>query len=170
MPFQIAVLSKDDVGGFYSVFATAMKTLFTCYSPKIIDFFINKVYTPNNFFYWINNNYKTVIVGKSRDNLAGFIILDQPYGGVSMCRWLGVLKPYQKLGLGKQLVKAWEEHARSLGCHKIELAAQPLAKTFYEKCGLVLEGKRQLSYFGQEQYIFGKVIGEPQEDTMTKYF
>lgn len=170
MPVQIKALVKDEFGNFYPLFAQAIKTLFACYSPKVTNFFIEKVYTPANFIYWLNHNLKTVIVAKEKDCIIGFAVIDQSYGGVSFCRWLAVLPKHQKKGVGKKLIKAWEKLAQSQGCHKLELASHPFAKTFYEKAGLLLEGKRQLSYFGIDQFIFGKIISKPNEENMTKYY
>src|SRR4030042_1041333 len=152
----ISILKKEDVGGFYPIFVQAIKTTFPCYSQKMTDFFVNKIYTPANFIYWLNNNLKTIIISKEKDELTGFIVIDQPYGGVSFCRWLAILPKHQKKGLGKKLIDAWIVFAKSQGCHKVELASQPLAKAFYEKVGLVLEGERKLSYFGVNQFVFGK--------------
>lgn len=170
MNCKISILTKDDIGTFYPVFCQIMKTAFACYTQRIVNFFIEKVYAPANFFFWINNQYKTIIVVKIKKEFAGFAMIDQPYGGVSMCRWLGIRSEYQKQGLGSKMINAWVDLARSQGCHKIELAAQTAAKKFYEKVGLTLEGERQLSYFGTNQYIFGKIIGQPNEKTMIKYF
>jgi GNAT superfamily N-acetyltransferase len=79
-------------------------------------------------------------------------------GGVSLLRWLGVKRTHQKKGLGRQLITAWLKLATDQGCHKAEVAAQPEAKEFYAKVGLNLEGHRIKSYFGIDQYIFGKVL------------
>ena len=170
MNAEIEILKKEDVGEFYSIFVQALKTIFPCYSQKITDFFVNKIYTPANFIYWVNNNLKTIILTKEKNEIIGFMVIDQPYGGVSFCRWLAVLPKHQKKGLGKQLIEAWFVFAKSQGCHKVELASQPLAKTFYEKVGLTLEGERKLSYFGADQFVFGKIIGKPEESAMTKFF
>lgn len=169
MNSEIEILKKEDVGSFYPVFAQALKTIFPCYTQKIIELFINKIYTPANFIYWLNNNLKTIIVTKEKDKITGFIVIDQPYGGVSFCRWLAVLPKYQKKGLGRKLINAWVDFAKSQGCHKVELASEPLAKTFYEKVGLTLEGERKLSYFSVDNFIFGKIIGKPNEESMIKY-
>lgn len=170
MNVKIEILKKEDAGGFYPVFAQAMKTSFPCYSRILTDFFINKIYTPVNFIYWLNNNLKTIIAAKFENEIAGFAVIDQPYGGVSFCRWLAILPQHQKKGLGKKLITGWIELAKKQGCHKVELAAQPLARGFYEKVGLTLEGERKMSYFGIDQFVFGKIIGRPNHLTMTKYY
>ncbi len=167
---KIEILKKDDIGSFYQVFAQAIKTLFPCYTPKMSDFFLNKVYTPTNFIYWINNDFKTIFVVRINKEIVGFAVVDQPYGGVSFCRWLAVLPKFQKQGLGRKLIMTWIDFSRSQGCHKVELASQPLAKAFYEKIGLSLEGERKMSYFGSDQFIFGKIIGLPNEDSIIKFY
>ena len=68
--------------------------------------------------------------------------------------------------MGKKLVKEWMTYARELGCHKVEVASRSAAKNFYKKCGLALEGKRNLSYFGIDQYLFGKIINRPNDQIM----
>lgn len=170
MNFKISILNKNDIGSFYPIFAQTMQTVFTCYDKKIIDFFLDKVYTPANLIYWLNNNLKIIFVAKKSLHLIGFAMIDQPYGGVSFCRWLAVSSQYQRQGVGSKLISTWEKFAKTQGCHKIELASQPLAKKFYEKVGLTLEGERKLSYFGINQFVFGKVIGKPMEKTMMKYY
>jgi len=170
MKVKIEILKKEGAIDFYSIFARAMKTAFPCYSPVLADFFINKIYTPVNFIYWLNNNLKTIIVARLGAEILGFAVIDQPYGGVSFCRWLAILPEHQKKGLGKKLIEAWIEMAKMQGCHKVELASQPLARGFYEKAGLTLEGERKMSYFGIDQFVFGKIIGRPNHSTMTKYY
>lgn len=170
MDFEIAMLTKDDVGSFYSVFAHAMKTVFPCYGKRIINFFLEKVYTPVNLIYWLNNDLKYIIAVKENDRFVGFAMIDQPYGGVSFCRWLAVLPSFQKKGIGRKLINQWIKTATSQGCHKVELASHLLANKFYEKVGLTYEGERKLSYFGINQYVYGKVIAKPDETMMIKYY
>jgi len=170
MNSEILILKKEDIGSFYPVFAQAIQNLFPSYTPKTADFLLNKVYTPTNFIYWLSRDLKTIFTAEVAQEVAGFAIVDQPYGGVSFCRWLAVLPKHQKKGLGKKLIEAWITLAKSQGCHKIELASQPLAKIFYEKAGLSLEGERKLSYFGVNQFIFGKVINKIDERLMLKYY
>jgi len=101
--------------------------------------------------------------------IIGFLVYDMAYGGVLLCRWLGVLEECRKQGVGKMLAEQAVLEAKALGCHKVELAGQLTARKFYEKCGFKLEGMREKSYFGQDQYLFGKVIGELEEERVIKY-
>lgn len=170
MDFKIEILRAEEVNDFGVVFAEVLKKEFSFYSPKIVDFFLTKIYIPLNFSFWIVRNLRTIIIAKTNGKIIGFSVIDQPYGGISFCRWLGVRREFQKMGAGKLLIKKWIELAKNQKCHKIEVAAQPDARGFYEKMGLDYEGKRKLSYFGIDQFVFGKIIGEPNEEEMVKYY
>lgn len=150
------------------VFKDVLTTEFPEYSANVIKYLLEKMYNQVNFNYWLANNLKIVLIAKTNNNIVGFAVIDEPYGGVSFCRWLGIKKEDQKQGIGKILIKKWLELAKTQGCHKVEIASQPEAKGFYEKIGLKLEGIRKLSYFGIDQFIYGKVIGEPDDKIMTK--
>jgi GNAT superfamily N-acetyltransferase len=134
----------------------------------VVKHLLSAIYTPFNFRYWVQEHQKTILVEKDEGVIIGFAVIDNPYGGVSLLRWLGVVHDKQRHGVGTALIAAWESLAKIQLAHKMEVAAQPEAKKFYEKVGLNLEGKREKSYFGIDQFIFGKVIGAPREDVMTK--
>lgn len=170
MGFIISKLSPQELAVFIPVFSQILRTEFPEYTPKIISYFLEKIYTEANFSYWLASGTKTVFVAKPEksNEIVGFAVIDEPYGGVSSCRWLGVKREYQKNGVGKSLIIAWTSLAKKQQCHKIELAARIKAREFYEKVGLQPEGKRILSYFAIDQYIFGSVLGEPDEDGMTQ--
>lgn len=165
---RVIKLAPQEVKDFWLVFAELLRTKFPGYSEKIIRYFLEKIYTQSSYVYWLENNMKTVLVAKDNEIIVGFAVIDEPYGGVSFCRWLGVKQEYQKKGIGTMLINAWIDLAKSQHCHKVEIASQPEAKDFYEKVGLNQEGERKLSYFGITQYVFGKVIGKPDEEEMTK--
>ncbi len=169
MRFEISILKPEKIEEFWPVFAEVLQNEFPGYSQKVIDYFLEKIYNKQAFSYWITKGLKTVLVAKTKTQLVGFALIDQPYGGVSFCRWLGVKKTFQKKGVGRQLINSWITFATSHGCHKVEVASQPAAEGFYKKVGLRLEGQRKLSYFGVDQFIFGKVIDVPNDQIMTRY-
>ena len=161
-------LQFGEVNEFFQVFSQIISNDFPGYSKAVIDYFLTQVYTINNFQQWLLTGWKIVLLAKQEALIVGFAVLDRPYGGVCFCRWVGVLPEYRKKGIGRELMREWEEFGRECGCHKLEVAGQPTAKKFYQKAGLKLEGKRKLSYFGIDQFIFGKVIGEPKDEVMAK--
>lgn len=154
---------------FWQVFNESIRQDFPGYSKAVIDHFLNKIYTKAAYQYWLLNNWKIIYVAKlDKVGIIGFAVIDRPYGGVCFLRWLGVLSQYRGKGAGTSLIKAWVKYAKEYGCHKIEVAGQPEAKGFYEKCDLDYEGKRNFSYFGIDQYIFGKALGQPSDLAMIK--
>lgn len=159
-------LQEKDVRKFWILFKEVLNESFPGYSNEIINYFTEKIYTPRMYQYWVQQKNKTILAAWNNEDIVGFAVIDSPYGGVSLCRWLGVKKEYQKKGIGTALIKVWQKIAQEQGCHKIEVAAQPTARLFYEKAGLLLEGKRESSYFGIDQYLFGKVIGSPNNKVM----
>lgn len=168
MEIKIEKVKEKEVAEFWSIFKEVLYESFPGYSPQVLQFFTDRVYTKTTYKYWLQSEAKNILCSKDTGKIVGFAVIDSPYGGVSLCRWLGVKKSSQRLGIGRKLFIAWEELAKNQGCHKIEVAGQPTAKGFYEKVGLTLEGERKSSYFGIDQFLFGKVIGIPNEQSMVK--
>jgi len=170
MNIVVEELQENEIIPFHNIFAKILKEGFPGYTPKIVDYFLSKIYTQNAFYLWLRDGWKTLLVAKkkngAKEDIIGFAVIDQPYGGVSFCRWLGVLKNYRRKGIGRRLIEEWIDRAKKTHCHKLEVASQLQAKEFYVNCGLNLEGERQLSYFGINQFIFGKVLGKPDEKMM----
>ena len=165
---QINYLSPEKVENFYKIFTHVLKTEFPGYDPKVSQYLLDKIYNVPTFKYWTTNKEKVVLTGEFEGKIVGFALIDSVYGGVSFCRWLGVMKDHQHQGIGTALVYAWEKLAKDSGAHKMEVAGQPEATEFYKKVGLTLEGKRLKSYFGIDQYLFGKVLSEPDAEKMVK--
>lgn len=159
-------MGTNEVESFYPIFTHSLTTQFPGYSKSVITYLLSQIYTVANFSYWIEKELKTILLSTDNSVISGFAVIDAPYGGVSLLRWLGVKEEYQRKGVGTQLIRSWEEHARSQGSHKMEVASQPEAKEFYAKAGLTLEGLRKQSYFGIDQYLYGKVIGAPNDKVM----
>jgi len=160
---SIRILQKNELDDFFSAFSRILTAEFTQYRKNTVRYLLDKIYSRDNYKYWLENDLKTMLTTREDNTIIGFAVIDEPYGGVSLCRWLGVAKSHQYKGIGTALIKRWLELAVSQECHKAELAAVTSAKRFYEKAGLELEGLRKLSYFGIDQYIFGKVIGKVKD-------
>lgn len=169
MNIEIYSIGQSEVDAFWGLFAEVLQAEFPGYTKKVLHFMIDKVYTRNAYQYWLSQSMKTVFLATAEHEPVGFAVIDDPYGGVSFCRWLGIKKDYQRKGIGTKLITMWLDHAKATGCHKAEVAAQPIARAFYKKVGLKEEGKRELSYFGIDQYVFGKVLGTPNESVMTNH-
>jgi ribosomal protein S18 acetylase RimI-like enzyme len=162
MPFSLEKITSSEVREFWPVFKEVLENDFPDYTPEVIRNFLEKHYTIANYEYYLDNNLKTIFVVRDSEThsspIIAFAVIDEIYGGVSLLRWLGVRKEHQRKGIGKILIQKWEEEAISKKAHKMEVAAQAPAKDFYAKAGLTLEGHRRKSYFGIDQYIYGKVL------------
>jgi len=56
-------------------------------------------------------------------------------------RGMAVLEPYQKFGIGAQLVRHLEDHVRKFYRERIWMNAREIAVPFYLKLGYVISGK-----------------------------
>ncbi len=168
MNWTIEPLSLLEMPAFWQTFKEVLETDFPGYTKKVIEYFLHYLYSEKSFAYYLQSGQKTILIARENKKIIGFAVIDAPYGGVSLCRWLGVKKDYQRKDVGRALVKDWLTKATKEGCHKAEVAGQPEAKEFYSKVGLNLEGKREKSYFGIDQYIFGKVLGPIREEILIK--
>ena len=165
---SIHALSSQDIDQFYPVFTSVLNTEFPGYTREVIYYLFNRIYTRDTLKFWVQRKEKIIIGAFENDSIVGFAVIDSPYGGVSFCRWLGVFKDHQRKGIGTSLIQKWEVLARESKAHKMEVAGQPEAKKFYEKMGFDLEGMRKKSYFGIDQYLFGKILAEPNAENMTR--
>ena len=164
----ISSLNPENLKNFFPFFEKLMRENFLFYHSKVIDYFLTKIYSQQNLHYKLKNNQRIILVAYEDKQSLGFAMIDEPYGGVSFLRWLAVSKNQQGKGIGKALVFEWEKIAKNQGCHKMELAAYPLVSSFYEKCGFEKEGLRKMSYFGVNQVVMGKIIGEVNVEKMTQ--
>ncbi len=164
----IQIQSSHDLDLFYPIFSSVLTSEFPGYTSEVVRYLLDRIYTKETLKYWVQRKEKIIFGAYEKDSVVGFAVIDAPYGGVSFCRWLGVLKKYQHKGFGTALIQKWNELALESKAHKMEVAGLPTAKVFYEKMGLNLEGLRKASYFGIDQYLFGKIIGVPNSENMTR--
>jgi GNAT superfamily N-acetyltransferase len=168
MKIAIEILRKERIDEFFEVFEKVMKTACEFYSKRVINYFLGRLYTKESFLIRIQDGTLVVFLGMIDQKTVGFLVADVPYGGVAFCRWLGVLKEYQKKGVGKRLVEEWVKWAKKNRCHRVLAASVTAAVGFYEKCGLKKEGLTNKGYFGVDQYRVGRVIGKIDEESFTK--
>lgn len=71
----------------------------------------------------------------SNDEILGFILAEEPAGGVIYVPWIALKKTHQKLGLGKKLIQFLESYALENGVHDIRLEASDNVKDYYIKLG-----------------------------------
>jgi ribosomal protein S18 acetylase RimI-like enzyme len=157
---RIVEFKLQDIDSFYRCFETIMQEGYAGFSKPLIEFFIRKEYSKNNFYLWVERNFRKIFLAINENNdIIGFLVGDNTYGGVAFITWIGVLKEYRSKGIGKLLFETYENYIRGLRAHIIELFTYEAVKGFYENLGFVEIGRRRQGFFGQKNIIMDKTIG-----------
>lgn len=97
------------------------------------------------------------------NQLAGCLLGTFPEGGVGTIIWLIVDSPFQSLGIGRKLFRKVYDVYKKLGCHKIKLTTNnEKSISFYEKCGMTVEGFHPHHWWGKDFWSLGIQIKKSQ--------
>ncbi len=88
--------------------------------------------------------------------LIGFIWGNTPYAGLGFISWLMVKKEFRKQGIGKSLVKYYEDYIKKISGHVVELYCFDRLLDFYKKNGYDVIGIRKKGYYKLKQNILNK--------------
>lgn len=149
-----------DIDPFYKLFSEVMHEGYAGYSPKLINHFLTKDYSKQQFYLWLERFFRNIYLALDSGEVIGFIIGDYTYGGVGFISWLGVRPDYRKKGVGTSLYKAYEDFAIEKKAHLIELYTYPKVADFYLRLGFKQTGEREQGYFGQKNLIMNKRLGD----------
>ena len=102
-----------------------------------------------------------VLVAETGHVIAGYAALGQPvplasHSHVLEIRGLAVRPAHQRSGVGRRLVEACIEQARSRGARKLSLrvlGGNVAARRLYESCGFIAEGILREEFFLDGQYV-----------------
>jgi ribosomal protein S18 acetylase RimI-like enzyme len=157
---RITEFKLSDLDAFYKCFEVLMNEGYAGFSNPIKNYFIKKEYSKNNFFLWVDRNFRKIFLALDDENeIIGFIVGDNTYGGVAFITWIGVLKEFRTKGVGKMLFETYENYVKSKKAHLIELFTYENVKGFYTNLGFAEIGRRSSGFFGQENIIMNKIIG-----------
>ena len=133
-------------------------------------------YTPKTIQYFIKPSYRSIMLAKKiklgafhQGKIIGYLLANNPFGGVLFVSWIAVLKTYQGKGVGKKLLEKLEQIAKIKGAHSILLSTYKRDTGFYEKQGFENIGYDEKGYFGLGEYHMRKIIQEPKEENYLKY-
>lgn len=153
MKVKIQRLRPTDWDEFYSLFKQVLKEDFSGYPQEARELFgvrMERAFKRKKRTFW---------VAKYERKIVGFLTAIGASGGVTFINWLGVRKEYRGQGIGKSLVKTWENWAKAGGYHKLRAqTTNKENKVFYEKLGFNLEGVKKNDLYHLDHFIFGKVI------------
>lgn len=155
-------LNKNDLREFDEIFTETIQKEFSEYSKKTLDYFTDTKYKRKMF------NCEIRIGAFINDKLVGFLLAQDPVGGVLQVFWIAVIKPYQKRGIGSKLLGYLEKMALKKGVHNLQLQSDARNIPFYKKTGYQILGYDLKGYFGTDNYLMKKLIQEPKEENFLK--
>lgn len=159
-------LTKKDIDEFFDVFSRLVQNQFPEYSASVRTHFYTgeREITKRQLFKKVKKN-DLIFFAKNSKRIVGVLIADRPLGGISFCHWLAVDIPFQKKRIGQALLSMWEKAAYEVGSHGLHLESPKRNVTYYKKRGFELLGLHRKGYFGTDNYIFTKLLQEPNEKT-----
>lgn len=158
---------------FYELFKELMLEGYQHFPSELREYFLKRDYAQENFAYWLEKNYRKMIIATETSSdakqtppveIKGFLVGDHTYGGVGFISWLGVKKEFRKQGIGTQLLKVYEIYARSKKAHLLELYTSENNVNFYQNQGFSEIGRRQEGFYGQKNIIMNKPLGHFDEN------
>ena len=166
--YRISLATPNDVDRFYPLFEKSMKTQFSEYTDKTIQYYLQKEYPPDVMKDKILKKSISLLLAYKEEAIVGYLIGQRVYGGIAFGEWLGVDDAHQRQGIGSALLQAWEQHSIQLGAHKIHLWTAEKNVGYYQKRGYVLVGKVPDNYFGTDDYFMYKTLRKSHEDNFLK--
>lgn len=163
--FIIRKMSEKDTDKFHQLYKKILEESFVEYPPIAIKHFITEAFSEDFKGKKSSDWGVDVWIAFQAKRMVGFLMAEKLYAGVSFCNWLGVIKESQGKGIGKTLLKEWEEEISRQGGHKLMLLNH-LEKNnnLYRKMGFKEEGYEEKLWCGLDYWVFGKVIGEPNPE------
>lgn len=158
MDCDMRIINPEDTELLKRLFTLTVSAEFPEYSEKKKEF-----YTSGNYLDDIIN-LPIRIGAYVNDLLVGYLLSNNPLGGVCFIQWIAVLPDYQHQGIGKSLLKKVEEIAKDKGAHAVHLEADKRNISYYESLGYKTFGHTQHGYFNADEYFMEKLIQEPKEE------
>ncbi len=166
MRIKIEKLKKQDLPFFYTLFKKAIHEDFKEYSPEVASFQLKR-HRKSNLLRWIKQGEEYVFLAKDlAGNIAGILVSQKVIGGVSNCDWLIVPKEFRRQGVGTRLLKYWENWIRRNKGHMLTLSCARRNLSFYKRFGFKEYGYMREGYFGNNDYLIFKRIGEWNKESL----
>ncbi len=159
MEIDIRLIEEKDKEIFEKLYRESVMEDFPEYTEKTRHYLTTGVYKENM---WKLPLRLGAYIG---DAMVGYVLCENPFGGVAFAHWLAVDKKYRGKGVGKKLLEKLTDLLKDKGAHAIHLQADKKNIGFYEKCGYDVYGEDNKGYFGAHDFLLRKIIQSPKEDT-----
>ncbi len=163
MTIKYSQATSDQIEEFYSFFSKSVTELFPEYTVLTREYFIEKDYTKEWMKGVISKQDKILFVARNGKDIAGYLLVNKVYGGVSVASWLAVFKDYQKIGVASTLMKMWESFAIDNHAHALQLWTTDKNVSFYIKRGFVNAGIFKDGWFGIDMPMLYKPLRKSKE-------
>jgi ribosomal protein S18 acetylase RimI-like enzyme len=163
MEITVKKIKEEEVENIYPYYKNWIITLFPEFSEAIKKKISDKSYGEKYIHKLIKQNGIALIAFLGKRPV-GIFLADPPSDGLSYASWLMVDSYVQGKGIGKSLLRRWEEEAKKQKCHNLRIEADHRNVGFFEKMEFKLIGLEQKGYFGTDNYLFQKIIAEPKEE------
>jgi ribosomal protein S18 acetylase RimI-like enzyme len=167
---EIRRATKEDLKSFYPFFRKSITSQFPEYSSNTTRFFTEEEFSEKQLTEQIERGNKIVFIASLKNEIIGFITGQPLYGGVGLAEWLAVDEAYHNMGIGKELLKTWEEYVLQDGGHKVHLWSAEKNIHFYENRGYTVVGRIPENWFGAEDFLLYKSLQKATEDNYLRKF
>jgi ribosomal protein S18 acetylase RimI-like enzyme len=161
----IKKITEKEINSIYPYYKKWIMDLFPEFSMTTRKKIAEKLYGEKYIYKLINEN-GIVLVASLGKKPVGIFLADPSSDGLSYASWLMVDSYLQGKGVGKSLLRKWEEEAKKQKCHNLRVEADHRNVGFFEKAGFRLIGVEQKGYFGTDNYLFQKIIAEFKEENI----
>ncbi len=150
---------------FFKLFSKSLKEQFDNFPKNAIAFYLEIGYPKLSLKKQIKSGKRNIFLAKnSKNEVVGYLLSSQDWGGVNIALWLAVEKEYQKRGIATKLLKLWEEYSKKHKNHALLLYTRKANRSFYKERGFLEAGLLPSFWFGVNSYIFYKILGSAKEE------
>jgi len=125
-------------------------------------------YTPNQLSRHLEKKDMIFVVAKLKDKIVGFGSVWKSFGGVGYSDWTMVDKQCRRHGIGIAIWNYKINLAKQFGIHKVmadSLVINEEGIAFAKAHGLRRVAELKKHWYGQDYYLWEKVIGKPSAKT-----
>jgi ribosomal protein S18 acetylase RimI-like enzyme len=166
MKIEIRKATKEDIDKIFEKFKTWIMDFFHEYSVSLRKKFLEKDF--NKEYLYKQAEEGLVMIPFVNSEPIGLLVADELSAGISYCSWVLVDREFQGKGIGKTLLKSWEDEIKKIGGHGLRLNADKRNVEYYKRLGFRLIGLHEKGYYGTDNYLFQKTIAEPKEENFFK--
>jgi GNAT superfamily N-acetyltransferase len=155
---KITKLGAQDVKIFRKLLITVFKEGFSYYPERAQDY--NKKYwNVRRIGKYLVLKNRLLLLCKKDSEPIGFLIGKYYSTGKASILWLGVLKDFRGLGIGRELVTYWEGWAKQKGARTLRASTANFDnEKFYTKLRFKLSHVRERNDWGMEKLVFVKQV------------